>query len=65
MKIGDVMHRDVQIIGPQESLRNAVTMMKKSTSPRKRGEVALSATNLARSTSPATMRRSVPMRATP
>ena len=29
MKIGKVMHRDVQIIGPKESLRNAAAMMKK------------------------------------
>ena len=29
MKIGKVMHSDVQIIGPKESLRNAATMMKK------------------------------------
>ena len=28
MKIGKVMHRDVQIIGPKESLRNAAAMMK-------------------------------------
>ena len=29
MKIGNVMHRDVEIIGPKESLRNAAAMMKK------------------------------------
>jgi CBS domain-containing protein len=29
MKIGKVMHSDVQIIGPKESLRNAAAMMKK------------------------------------
>jgi CBS domain-containing protein len=29
MKIGNVMHRDVKIIGPKESLRNAAAMMKK------------------------------------
>jgi len=29
MKIGNVMHRNVQIIGPKESLRNAAVMMKK------------------------------------
>src|SRR5215467_14115569 len=29
MRIGKVMHRDVQIIGPEESLRNAAAMMKK------------------------------------
>jgi len=29
MKIGKVMHRDVQIIDPKESLRNAAAMMKK------------------------------------
>src|SRR5262249_61505638 len=29
MKIGNVMHRHVQIIGPKESLRNAAAMMKK------------------------------------
>ena len=29
MRIGKVMHRDVQIIGPKESLRNAAAMMKK------------------------------------
>ena len=29
MEIGKVMHRDVQIIGPTESLRNAAAMMKK------------------------------------
>ena len=29
MKIGNVMHRNVQIIGPKESLRNAAAMMKK------------------------------------
>jgi len=29
MRIGKVMHRDVQIIGPKESLRNAAALMKK------------------------------------
>jgi CBS domain-containing protein len=29
MRISKVMHRDVQIIGPKESLRNAAEMMKK------------------------------------
>jgi CBS domain-containing protein len=29
MKISKIMHRDVQIIGPEESLRNAAAMMKR------------------------------------
>ena len=29
MKISNIMHRDVQIIGPEESLRNAAAMMKR------------------------------------
>ena len=29
MRIDKVMHRDVQIIGPRESLRNAAALMKK------------------------------------
>ena len=29
MRIDKVMHRDVQIIGPKESLRNAAALMKK------------------------------------
>jgi hypothetical protein len=28
-EVGKVMHRDVEIIGPKESLRNAAAMMKK------------------------------------
>ena len=29
MKIGKIMHRDVQVIGPEESLQNAAAMMKR------------------------------------
>ena len=29
MKIGKIMHRDVLVIGPEESLQNAAAMMKR------------------------------------